>query len=493
MRLSQAHLSAANALVQPNENNKNAKVGIVHLGFGAFHRAHQALITDAVIKEIGGNWKIVGVTWSDAGLQKELIAQDSLYSVGVGYNDQLDINIVGSIETVLMSAQTEQVLSYMCDPEVKIVSLTVTEKGYCHNPATGDLDLSHPLIQHDLENIDTPKSAIGFLVSAMRCRYLKGVQPFTPLTCDNLPENGHVLEKVVLQFAKQLDAELYQWIKEHITFPCTMVDRIVPRTTENDIARVEKVLGLEDKASVITEPFLQWVIEDKFVNERPAWEKTSIANVEVTDNVVPFEEMKLRLLNGTHSTMAYLGYLSGYETIAETIQDPNFKTFVRYLMDEEITPSLSIEGIDLDKYKDQLIERYENKGLQHRTWQIAMDGTQKVPQRFLQTIRYSLNNGISIKGLCLALAGWIRYVSGVNEQGQEIDVQDPLKQQLAQVWQQAGSDLEKALDGFLSLRSVFEQDLASNQTFRVELQSALETLFANGAKASVASFVAQRK
>ncbi|ORT49736.1 hypothetical protein ST37_15405 [Vibrio sp. qd031] len=493
MRLSQDYLSEANALIKPNENNNNAKVGIVHLGFGAFHRAHQALITDAVIKELGGNWKIVGVTWSNVELQRELAAQDNLYSIGVGYNDQLDINIVDSIETVLMSAQTEQVLSYMCDPEVKIVSLTVTEKGYCHNPATGDLDLSHPLIVHDLKNIDTPKSAIGLLVSAMRCRYQKGVQPFTPLTCDNLPENGHVLEKVVLQFAKQLDVDLYQWIKKHITFPCTMVDRIVPRTTENDIARIENILGLEDKASVITEPFLQWVIEDKFANERPAWEKTSIANVQVTDNVVPYEEMKLRLLNGTHSTMAYLGYLSGYVTISETIQDPNFKTFVRYLMDEEITPSLSIEGIDLEKYKDQLIERYENKALQHRTWQIAMDGTQKVPQRFLQTIDYSLNNGISIRGLCLALAGWIRYVSGVNEQGQAIDVQDPLKQQLAQIWLQAGSDLEKALDGFLSLHSVFEKDLASNQTFRAELQSALETLFSKGAKESVASFVAQRK
>ncbi|WP_165313038.1 mannitol dehydrogenase family protein [Vibrio ziniensis] len=493
MRLSQAHLSAANALIKPNDNNKKAKVGIVHLGFGAFHRAHQALITDAVIKEIGGDWKIVGVTWSSVDLQKDLIAQDSLYSVGVGYNDQLDINIVGSIETVLMAAQTEQVLGYMRDPAVKIVSLTVTEKGYCHNPATGDLDFSHPLIQHDLQNIEAPKSAIGFLVSAMRYRHQNGIQPFTPMTCDNLPENGRVLEKVVLQFAKQLDEELYQWIKKEIQFPCTMVDRIVPRTTDNDIARVEKALGLEDKVCVITEPFLQWVIEDKFVNDRPQWEKTSIANVQVTDNVVPFEEMKLRLLNGTHSTMAYLGYLSGYETVATTIQDPDFKTFVRYLMDEEITPSLNIEGIDLDQYKDQLIERYENKALQHRTWQIAMDGTQKIPQRFLQTIRYSLKNGVSIEGLCLALAAWMRYVSGVNEQGQEIDVQDPLKQQLAQVWQQAGTDLVKVVDGFLALRSVFDQELAGNQTFKAELQSALEKLFANGAKASVASFVAQRK
>ncbi len=492
MRLNQAHLCEANAETQPSENSLNAKVGIVHLGFGAFHRAHQALITDAVLKEIGGDWKIVGVTWSAVGLQQDLMAQDGLYSVGVGYNDQLDINIVGSIETVLTASQTELVLGYMCDPAVKVVSLTVTEKGYCHNPATGDLDLSHPLIQHDLENIEQPKSAIGFLISAIRYRYLNGIPPFTPMSCDNLPENGHVLEKVVLQFAERLDEELFYWIKDNIRFPCTMVDRIVPRTTESDIERIEKALGLEDKACVMTEPFLQWVIEDKFVNERPEWEKTSIANVQVTGDVVPFEEMKLRLLNGTHSTMAYLGYLSGYQTVAETIQDPNFKMFVRYLMDIEITPSIKIEGIDLNEYKTQLIQRYENTALQHRTWQIAMDGTQKIPQRFLQTIRYSLENDISIEGLCLALAGWMRYVSGVDEQRQQIDVQDPLKEQLAQVWQQAGSDLEKVVDGFLSLQSVFDKELASNPKFKATLQSALEKLFAEGAKSSVASFVVER-
>lgn len=492
MRLSQANLSEANAAVKPNQNNKEANVGIVHLGFGAFHRAHQALITDAVIKEQGGDWKIVGVTWSAVGLQQEMLAQDCLYTVGVGYDSQLDLNIIGSIETVLNSNQIEQVMGYMCDPQVKVVSLTVTEKGYCHNPASGDLDLNHPLIQHDLENIEQPKSAIGFLVSAMRYRYLNGIAPFTPLSCDNLPENGHVLEKVVLQFAQQLDEEFYLWVKGNMKFPCTMVDRIVPRTTDNDIARIEAALGMEDKSCVMTEPFLQWVIEDKFVNDRPAWEKTSIANVQIADDVVPFEEMKLRLLNGTHSTMAYLGYLSGYQTVAETIQDPNFKTFVRYLMDVEITPSISIEGINLDDYKDQLIERYENTALQHRTWQIAMDGTQKIPQRFLQTIHYSLDNGIPIEGLCLALAGWMRYVGGVDEKKEVIDVQDPLKQTLVDVWQQAGTDLEKAVDGFLALQSVFDKELASNPIFRATLQSALEKLFAEGAKSSVASFVVER-
>ncbi len=493
MRLSQAHLSAANAQIKPDQNNQKSKVGIVHLGFGAFHRAHQALITDAVIKELGGDWKIVGVVWSAVDLQDHVNEQDGLYTVGIGYNEELENNIVGSVETVLNIKQTDQILGYMCDPMVKLVSLTVTEKGYCHNPATGDLDLSNPRIQHDLENIDKPVSAIGLLVSALNYRYKHGIKPFTPMSCDNLPENGHVLEKVVLQFARQLDNDLYEWIKANIRFPCTMVDRIVPRTTDVDIERIENALGVEDKVCVMTEPFLQWVIEDNFVNDRPRWENTSVANVQVTDNVVPFEEMKLRLLNGTHSAIAYLGYLSGYQTVAETIQDPNFKTFIRYLMDTEITPSIKIEGIDLNEYKNQLIARYENTALQHRTWQIAMDGTQKIPQRFLRTIRYSLENNIAIDGLCLALAAWMRYVSGVDEQGQAIDVQDPLKQNLVEVWQQAGTDLEKVVDGFLSLNSVFDPDLANDKTIKAAVLKALQQLFSDGAKASVANFVELRK
>lgn len=493
MRLSQAHLSAANAQIKPDQNNQKSKVGIVHLGFGAFHRAHQALITDAVIKELGGDWKIVGVVWSAVDLQNHVNEQDGLYSVGVGYNDELEINIVGSVETVLNIKQTDEILDYMRNPMVKVVSLTVTEKGYCHHPATGDLDLSNPRIQHDLENIEQPVSAIGLLVSALNYRFQHGIAPFTPMSCDNLPENGHVLEKVVLQFAQQLDEKLYNWIQEHVQFPCTMVDRIVPRTTDNDIERIEKALGVEDKVSVMTEPFLQWVIEDKFVNERPHWEKTSIANVRVTDNVIPFEEMKLRLLNGTHSAIAYLGYLSGYQTVAETIQDPNFKTFIRYLMDIEITPSIKIEGIDLNEYKNQLITRYENTALQHRTWQIAMDGTQKIPQRFLRTIRYSLDNAIPIDGLCLALAAWMRYVSGTDEQEQSIDVQDPFKQQLMDIWQENGTDLEKVVDDFLSLNSVFDPDLANDKTFRSAVLNALQQLLSNGAKTSVANFVELRK
>lgn len=493
MKLSLSSLSQANAAQRPFPSELSAKVGIVHLGYGAFHRAHQALITDTYMKEKGGNWKIVGVSWGNTELQDSMAQQDNLYSVGVGYNDQLDIHIVGAVETILTSREIDKVFAYLRDPAIKIVSLTVTEKGYCHNPATGDLDLEHPFIKHDLEDPTHPQSAIGFLVEGLNYRRLHGIRPFTPMTCDNLPENGHVLEKVVLQFAQARDAELYQWIKDNIQFPCTMVDRIVPRTTAQDINRVSDALGVRDDACVVTEPFLQWVVEDKFVNERPLWETTSIANIQVTDNVQPFEEMKLRLLNGTHSSMAYLGYLSGYSTIAETIADPQFKTFIRAMMDNEITPSVHIQGVDLNDYKNQLIERYENRALKHLTWQIAMDGSQKVPQRFLQTMRYGLEHNIDLSGLYLALAGWIRYVSGIDEQNQPIDVQDPLKETFAQVWEQHKNTPEQLVPAFVAINKVFDPFFAQHPQFIDQLTAALKVIMNVGAKQAVYQWVQEHQ
>ncbi|MGO2508847.1 MAG: mannitol dehydrogenase family protein [Vibrio hibernica] len=495
--LSTQTIDQANAKMKPNTQINTADVGIVHLGFGAFHRAHQALITNRVMKELGGNWKIVGVNnWraagkleSETGVESEFASQDNLYTVAVGQDDNVELEVIGAIEEVLFSNQVEKILAYMTSEQVKVVSLTITEKGYCHHPSTGHLDLNNPLIQHDLENINQPHSAIGFLVSAIKTRKEKGIAPFTPLTCDNLPENGHVLKRVVLDFAEQLDPELSQWIDANIHFPCSMVDRIVPQTTTADIDKITTQLGVQDNCCVSTEPFLQWVIEDKFNNERPAWEKTSIANIMLTDDVIPFENMKLRLLNGTHSSIAYLGYLSGYQTVSETMSDPSFKAFIRHLMDKEISPSVSVKGIDLEAYKDQLIERYQNTALQHRTWQIAMDGSQKLPQRFLQTIAYGLEHNIDISGLVLAVAAWMKYVSGVDEQGNAIDVKDPLSEKFAQIWQQHSESVSALVKEFLALDSIFSTQLANNSVFKAQLIDALNHLIQHGAKHSVQQFI----
>ncbi|MFV0576625.1 MAG: mannitol dehydrogenase family protein [Vibrio sp.] len=489
--LSNQTLDKAQAGIKPNDLIRASKVGIVHLGFGAFHRAHQALITDTLMREKGGDWKIVGVNWGGIDVKGQLTPQDNLYTVGIGYNEDLDLHVIGSIDRIINSDEVEAVLGYMHSPEVKVVSLTITEKGYCHNPATGHLNLEHPFIQHDLKNLDKPQSAIGFLVNAIQYRRDNNIAPFTPLTCDNLPENGHVLEKVVHDFAKAYDADLYEWIKANIKFPCTMVDRIVPRTTEEDVKFIEKELGLVDNGCVMTEPFLQWVIEDKFINEKPAWDSTSIENVIFTDNVVPFEEMKLRLLNGTHSSIAYLGYLAGYKTVAETMADPKFSTFVRYLMDVEIEPSIHITGIDLNAYKDSLIERYENTALQHLTWQIAMDGSQKIPQRWLETIQYGLDNNVNIEGLYLAIAAWIKYVKGIDEQGEAIDVLDPLKQRYLDIWA-ASTDAETLVDGFLAIEEIFSKKLAGNPQFKANVLAAYRKLDELGSKKAVHQFVSEK-
>ncbi|TVO39330.1 mannitol dehydrogenase family protein [Vibrio algivorus] len=497
MKLNRLNLEHVTASSLPNQNNLNAKVGIVHLGFGAFHRAHQALITDVVMKEFGGDWKIVGVNnWlaagksePETGVEQEFSSQDNLYTVAVGQDEQVNLEVIGAVEEVLFSNQVEKILGYMTSETVKIVSLTITEKGYCHLPSTGHLDINNPLIQHDLQHIDQPHSAIGFLVSAIKTRKENGIAPFTPLTCDNLPENGHVLKSVVLDFALQLDPELAVWIKENINFPCSMVDRIVPQTTQDDINNISNQLGVEDGCCVTTEPFLQWVIEDKFNNDRPAWEKTSIANIMLTDDVIPFENMKLRLLNGTHSSIAYLGYLAGYQTVSETMSDPSFSAFIRYLMDKEISPSVDVKGIDLEAYKDQLIARYQNTALQHRTWQIAMDGSQKLPQRFLQTIVFDLEHGINISGLVLAVAAWVKYVSGKDENGDDIDVRDPLKATFNEIWRTHGDSTSELVSAFLSLDSVFSTELASNSTFKAQLIDALNQLIEHGSKQSVQQFI----
>ncbi len=484
MRLNQQTLSCAHAKVKPNQNSLTAKAGILHLGFGAFHKAHQALITDAAMQNSGGDWKIIAVTRRDKSAQQQLLPQDGYYCVGIGYNEELDIHIVSAIADVLTMEEPQRVLKYMCDPKIKIVSLTITEKGYCHHPASGELDLNNPLIQHDLHHLQTPHSAIGYLVSALQYRKQHNIAPFTALSCDNLPDNGHVLRKVVLAFAEQIDAELYEWIKDRVTFPCTMVDRIVPRTTEAEVARIEAELGLEDQGCVITEPFLQWVIEDNFVNGRPQWEKAGIDNVVFSNNVASYEKMKLRLLNGSHSAIAYLGYLSGYQTVAQTMQDKQFSTFIRTMMDKEITPSLSITEIDLSHYKDQLIARFLNTALHHKTWQIAMDGSQKLPQRILQTLDYALQHNITTNALYLVLAAWMKYTSGRDEANNPIDVRDPMAATFAQIWQDQ-QDAPSIVNAYLRLDSIFSQRLSTNTTFTTALTDALQRLLNLGAKQCV--------
>ncbi len=306
------------------------------------------------------------------------------------------------------------------------------------------------------------------------------------MSCDNLPSNGATTERVTTQFAALRDPELAKWINDQVAFPSTMVDRIVPATTDDDRAHAAARLGVVDAWPVVTEPFFQWVVEDRFCAGRPRLEDSGVT---IVADVVPFELAKLRLLNGTHSALAYLGYLAGFETLSEVMADPAFARFARGLMDEEVTPTLAGRGLkDLASYKSRLIERFRNPGLRHRTQQIAMDGTQKLPQRLLATITERLDAGASIRRLALAIAAWMRYVAGVDEQGHAIDVRDPLAPRLAAIAATAGGDAAKLASGLLGLAQAFPVELAANPRFRSQVISALETLFRNGARATVGQF-----
>ncbi len=455
-------------------------VGIVHLGLGAFFRAHGAIYIQEAMAASGGAWGIVGVSLRSPEIRDGLKPQDCVYTAVEQGPEGNSVQTIDAVRDVLVAREDpEAVLAAMSAPEVRIVSLTVTEKGYCHDPATGRLNPKHPDIVHDLQNA-LPVSAPGYLVRALDRRWKQGLPPFTVMTCDNLPENGRLLRGVVQELATMIDTKLAEWIDTECRFPSTMIDRIVPKTTEDDIQDLANETGVLDAAPVMHEPFRQWVVEDNFVDAaRP---DLRAVGVMLVDNVLPFEHMKLRCLNGTHSALAYLGYLSGHETIADTVADTAFDRYVKKLWSAEIIPVLEAPpGADLNAYADQLFARYANPSIRHRTWQIAMDGSQKLPQRILGTIAENLAAGRPVPGLMLAVAGWMRYVGGVDETGAAIDVKDPLAETLRNVSDNAhGVNKARAL---LGIRDIFSEEIA--RMMEAGVVSAYGRLLEIGARAAV--------
>ena len=455
-----------------------APAGIVHLGLGAFFRAHGALYIAEAMAKSGGDWGVTGVSLQSPGTRDKLRPQGWAYTaVELGPKGET-ARVVTLLRDVRVAPENPQaVLDAMAAETTHIVSLTVTEKGYCHQPATGRLNRDHPDIAHDLAN-PLPKSAPGFLVRALAARRDAGLPPFTVLCCDNLPENGRLARGVTLELAGLIDPALAAWIEAEAAFPSTMVDRIVPATTPADLDRVEALTGYRDEAPVMHEPFRQWVIEDRFAGPRPDF---AAAGAQMVADVTPFEHMKLRMLNGTHSALAYLGYLAGHETIAGTVADPVFTRYVKGLWRDEIIPALTPPpGEDLAAYAEALFARYANPGIRHRTWQIAMDGSQKLPQRLLGTIAESRAAGRAVPGLTLAVAAWIRYTSGRDEKGQPIEVKDPLAPRLAALWT---GDPAETVSNYLALAEVFPPALATDAGFAADLAAALRGLVAEGARA----------
>jgi fructuronate reductase len=486
-RLSAASLSTLPANVaRPAYDRSAISTGIVHLGIGSFHRAHQAVYTDSVLAGGDRRWGIVGASLRSPDTRDALKAQDYLYTLNLRAETET-LRVIGSLQDIVVAPENPAALiEALSRPSVAVVSLTVTEKGYHYDPATRALNEAGPDIQHDLAHPGAPRTIFGFLAAAIARRRELGLKPFTVLSCDNLPANGRTLHGLLSRYAQCASPDLGSFVRDEIPCPDTMVDRIVPATTDDDRQRLSDTIGVNDHWPVVAEPFAQWVIEDRFCSGRPAWDQ---AGATFVGDVAPFESMKLRMLNGSHSALAYLGYLSGYETVAEAMGDNALANFAEGLMSDAI-PTLDLPAhIDVGAYKASLLARYRNNALRHRTWQIAMDGSQKLPQRILGPIRDRLAKGLPIERHALVVAGWMRYVTGIDERGGPIDVRDPLLKSFRDVLVDAGRDGPRIVAALLGLKTIFGDDLPSDQRFRQAVGDALSRLYSLGSRQTIERLV----
>lgn len=455
-------------------------VGIVHLGLGNFHRAHQAVYVDEAIERAGGDWRIVGVSCRSRTVCSQLEPQDGLYSLLEADGGHERRRVIGSIARVLVAPRDPAaVVAAIADADTRLVTLTITEKGYCRD-ASGHLDREHPDIVHDLEHPDSPRSALGLLLAGLRRRRARGTGALSVLSCDNLAHNGATLAGVLDELARCQDESVADWIGATIAFPSSMVDRIVPATTAADIDRTERVLGLHDAGFVRTEPFAQWVIEERFAAGRPALE---LAGATLVADVRPWELAKLRLLNGSHSTLAYLGTLAGHAFVHEAIADPDLRALIERMMLDELAPTLPpMPGFDHGAYCNALLERFANSTLQHRLLQIAMDGSQKLPQRLLPPASERLARGANIDAIALAVAAWMRFVDVTLSRSDTLD--DPLAPRIAAA---IGDARETAaiVDSLLSLQEIFGTELSRRDAFRVALVDHLQVLRQAGVRGAV--------
>jgi len=469
---------------RPRYDPTRVRVGIVHLGLGAFHRAHQAVYTDDVLAS-DPNWGILGVSMKTPRATAALSAQQGLYTVLAKDATTTSARVVGALrETAFARDDVSALVQRIAHDDVRVVTLTVTEKGYCRS-ADGGLDLQHPDIVDDLAAPARPRSAIGLLVAAMDKRRRDGGAPINVVSCDNLPSNGRVLERLVRELASHRSADLVAWIDANVAFPATMVDRIVPATTPDDQAEVERRLGMRDAAPVVAEPFSQWVIEERFAAAIPDWRS---AGATLVGDVEPFETMKLRMLNGSHSTLAYLGFLAGHPTIAGAASDPTLRAFVERQMLEEVAPSLRPPpDMRPSDYAHTLMQRFANPALPHKTAQVAMDGSQKLPQRWLATIRDNLAAQRSVSHLAVSVAAWMRYVCGRDGSGNATDVVDPLSARFASI-AAANRDARGIARELFSIASIFGEDLAKDPRIVEPVTAALSSMLELGAVGTVQRF-----
>jgi fructuronate reductase len=470
MHLSLDTLATANA-TKPAYDPAALDIGVVHFGPGAFHRAHQAAYFDALAAK-DPRWGICGVSLHSAGVRDALKPQDGLYTLAI-LDAEISYRIIGSMREVLVGPEDiEAVFERLTRPSVELVTSTVTEKGYCLAPDFS-LDLQHPDIVHDLANPQAPKSFIGYVAEGLRRRRQAGLKPFVLIPCDNLPKNGARLKDAVTVFVGQSDHDLAKWIHDTLQCPSTMVDSITPATDDALRTRVKDATGLEDAWPIQREAFTQWVIEKHVHKNGLDWQSVGVT---LTDNVPAYERAKLRLLNGPHSTLAYMGLHRGYESVSEAMKDAELADIVRKLMIEDVVPLLEApEGLDLVAYSEDILARFRNPAIVHKLAQIAWDGSQKLPIRILSSLSEALDRGQDIRRLCLPLAAWMRFVRRKAVSGEAIT--DPLAGELITLGKTC-DDTVADVGRFLALRAVFSEALATDATVIAGLESAYAELLA---------------
>ena len=432
MRLSQETIAALNADVERLGYDRAAQAcGIVHFGIGAFHRAHQAVYTDDAMAAGDRDWGIIGVSLRSGDVADQMEPQDGLFTVSERGSGSPHTRLIGTVQRVIVAPRDPAaVVAALASSSTHIVSFTVTEKGYCRTPA-GQLDLA--MLEPELVKGATPSSIYGFLAAGLARRRAAGIAGLTLVSCDNLAENGAVLSGLLNAYLDRVDPGLAAWFRRECACPSTMVDRIVPAVTDADRQQIADTIGLDDAAAVITEPFRQWVIEDRFAGPRPRWE---VGGAQLVSDVRQHEAAKLRMLNGAHSALAYLGLAQGHDFVHQAIADPTLRPLIERLMRDEAGLSLGGDpGLDIDAYAAQLLARFANPALPHRLAQIAIDGSQKIPQRWLEPLAINLAAGRACPATLKALAAWMLHV-----RGDARPVDDPMAAQLAALWQSAGTD-----------------------------------------------------
>jgi len=471
----------------PTYDRRRLNVGIVHFGVGGFHRAHQAMYLDRLMNAGEAfDWAIcgVGVMEADRQMQQALDAQACLYTLVEKHSDGVyEARVVGSIIDYLYAPDDPAaVIARLADEATRIVSLTVTEGGYSIDDVTGEFNPKSRDVAHDLELGAVPLTFFGLITEALARRRENATIPFTIVSCDNLQGNGRLARKAFTSFARLRDPDLGDWVEQTVRFPNSMVDRITPATTDADREEIRTRFGIEDRWPVVCEPFVQWVLEDSFSNGRPPYEQVG---VQVVDHVEPYELMKLRLLNASHQGLCYFGRLCGYEFVHEAAADPLFRAFLRGYMDREATPTLEpVPGVDLDDYKDTLIERFSNPEVRDTIARLCAESSDRIPKWLLPVVRAQLSLGGEIVRSAAIVASWARYVEGTDERGEPIEVVDRQRDRLMALAARQSTDPL----AFITNRELFG-DLVEQERFVDAYLSALRSLHERGARATLRTLV----